>query len=377
MSDCNEQCTIGKKVPCKCNQNFCFKHPESHIRICQYSSSSYLDAKKRHLEDIETRIIEAFDYIYTQLDLVSFNLFNQIKILKQKLETSTVSLKQGYSLELNSIGKYDVEEFDPIAVKYNTENLCTSFISKGTALKLNYNQQIIKTFEGNKVFCGSPIDARLTGLFEVSSPVSQFIGHLVDGINHGLGYYKMKNEFSYIGGWFQGKKDGYGVYEWIENNGNEKNWYKCNFSNDLMHGYGEYYYSDGSKYSGCWWSGKKHGEGQLIYPDGKIYKGNFENDNVNGKGFKKYPNGEMYEGTFKNNQRNGIGKFTKTNGRIYYGQFLDGRMIGEFSVTLPNGQGEYKGPIVNEMLNGVGTERLGKNRLERPVRFYNDEIYSG
>ena len=376
MSDCNEQCRMGKKVACQCNQTFCFKHPRSHLNVCQYSGMIYINAKKSHLEGIEARIIDALEYIYTQIDIVSSDLFNQIKILKQNLETSSFTVRQGYTLELNAIGKFDVEEFDPIAVKYNTENLCASFITKGTALKLNENQQIIKKFEGNKTYCGSPVDDRLTGLFEVSSPVYQYTGHLVDGSNHGLGYINVKNEFSYIGGWFKGKKDGYGVCEWFENCGNSQHWYKGNFFNDLMHGYGEYYYSDGSKYSGQWCLGKMHGQGKKIYSDCRIYTGIFENNTMNGIGKKEYPNGEIYEGMLKNDLRNGNGKLIKANGRVYIGTFLDNRMIGKFAVHLPNNEGLYTGPIVNEMLNGVGTHRLQKVNFDMQVTFFNDEIYS-
>ena len=237
-------------------------------------------------------------------------------------------MNQGYNLELDLIGIFDVEEFDPIAVKYNTENLCASFITKGTALTLNENQQIIKIFVGDKTYSGSPIGDRLTGLFEVSSPVYQYTGHLVDGSNHGLGYINMNNEISYIGGWFKGNKDGFGVCEWIENCGNSKHLCKGNFFNDLMHGYGDYYYSDGSKYSGKWYLGKMYGKGKMIYSDGKIYTRIFENNTLNGFGKKEYPNGEIYEEMLKNNLRNGNGKLTKANRRVYIGTFLDNRMTG-------------------------------------------------
>lgn len=375
MAECNEQCIIGKKVACRCNQLFCFKHPESHFGVCQYSRMIYIDAKRKHLDDIETKLIDTLDYIYTQIDLVSSNLFEQVRIMKEKLINYTLTINQGYILELNSIGRSDVEEFDPIVVKYNTENLCASFMSKGTVLKLNQNQQMTKTLYQNKVFFGTPNNGRLSGSFEVSSSVLQYIGHLVDGVNHGFGFVNLKNEFRYIGGWFQGKKDGYGVCEWIENNGISKPWYKGNFFNDLMHGYGEYHYSDGSQYLGQWYYGKKHGKGKMIFPDGKIYTGNFENDEVNGLGKKVYPNGETYEGWFKGNLRNGMGKLTKANGRIYSGNFLNNKMIGEFTVEEPKNKVVYQGPIVNEMLNGIGIVRIQNINADRQVRFVNDEVY--
>ena len=377
MSECNEQCLIGKRVYCDCRQNFCFRHPKDHINICRYSHAAYLEAKKNHLNDIETRLIDTLDYIYTQIDTVSSNLFNQIKILKQKLESCTLTINQGYNLELNSIGKFDVEEFDPIVVKYNTEHLCASFISKGTAIKLNKSQEIKKIRYEDKIYVGSPINGQLSGLFEVSSIDLQYNGHVVDGICHGFGYLNAKNQYRYIGGWFQGKKDGYGICEWVVNNGMSKSWYKGNFLNGVIHGYGELYYSDGSMYLGQWYNEKKHGQGKMIYLDGKIYTGNFENDDVNGFGKKVYPHGEIYEGWFEKNVRSGEGTLTRTNGRVYKGNFVNNRMVGEFTVTLPNREAVYKGPIVNEMLNGVGTIRVQNINADQQVLFVNDEICRG
>lgn len=46
------------------------------------------------------------------------------------------------------------------------------------------------------------------------------------------------------------------------------------------HGYGVFYYANGSKYEGQWVSGYKEGEGTMTFDNGSVYRGPFKNDHM-------------------------------------------------------------------------------------------------
>ena len=47
---------------------------------------------------------------------------------------------------------------------------------------------------------------------------------------------------------------------------------------DMRHGRGKQYWTDGSIYEGYWKNDKANGMGRLIHADGDIYEGSWEND---------------------------------------------------------------------------------------------------
>ena len=50
------------------------------------------------------------------------------------------------------------------------------------------------------------------------------------------------------------------------------------FKNDLIHGYGVYYYSDGERYEGHWKGSARDGFGKKFSADGSlVYSGNWMN----------------------------------------------------------------------------------------------------
>lgn len=58
--------------------------------------------------------------------------------------------------------------------------------------------------------------------------------------------------------------------------------YEGETKNDLFHGQGKYYFTDGSKYVGQFIDGKKHGQGTFYFANGDKYVGHYENGKMQG-----------------------------------------------------------------------------------------------
>jgi hypothetical protein len=69
------------------------------------------------------------------------------------------------------------------------------------------------------------------------------------------------------------KKHGYGEFAW--ESGNK---YTGNYHLDDRQGYGTMSWTDGSKYQGHWVKGVQHGIGLMAFPDGTQRAGFFENN---------------------------------------------------------------------------------------------------
>lgn len=95
------------------------------------------------------------------------------------------------------------------------------------------------------------------GIFTYSN-TDVYKGHFKDGQPHGHGFLRKGNFMAntasfYIGDWFNGAKNGYGVMDDIVN---------------------------GEKYIGSWLDNKKHGNGLIITSDGIYYEGIFHQDTL-------------------------------------------------------------------------------------------------
>ena len=61
-------------------------------------------------------------------------------------------------------------------------------------------------------------------------------------------------------------------------------------------------FSDKSRYTGQWKSGKEHGKGTLTYADGEKYVGGFRNGLHHGEGTITYANGKTLKGIWENDK---------------------------------------------------------------------------
>lgn len=80
---------------------------------------------------------------------------------------------------------------------------------------------------------------------------------------------------------------------------------------------------EGTMYEGTWMSGKRHGVGRQTYKDGSEYEGQFANGFEHGEGMKTYANKSVFEGRFRFGRRDGPGTMTTLDGKVEKGMFRD------------------------------------------------------
>tara|TARA_Y100000389_G_scaffold26629_1_gene22877 strand:+ start:16889 stop:17320 length:432 start_codon:yes stop_codon:yes gene_type:complete len=76
--------------------------------------------------------------------------------------------------------------------------------------------------------------------------------------------------------------------------------YEGGFKDGLKHGKGTLKTKNNRSYEGEWKKDKPHGFGINTFPNGKIYTGNFDNGKPIGNGQWLYSDGRKYEGTWMN-----------------------------------------------------------------------------
>ena len=183
------------------------------------------------------------------------------------------------------------------------------------------------------------------------------------GKPHGYGILNYKNEVIYQGHIVNNRFEGKGTMKWIK----DKQTYSGEWKNNVRHGTGKMYYSNGTIYSGEWKNDSIHGEGIMEYKDGRQYEGVWT-DKFTGKGIIYYPNNIVYEGIWSGEYRdpNGTGKMTyeKTNAE-YEGNWKNGLKHGH-GVESYDGEISYKGEWFENKKNGMGI-----------YIFENGDIYEG
>lgn len=88
-------------------------------------------------------------------------------------------------------------------------------------------------------------------------------------------------------------------------------------------GKGIFVRSSGTIYEGTWMSGKRHGIGRQTYKDGSEYTGQFANGFEHGEGVKTYADKSVFEGRFRFGRRDGPGTLTTLDGTVEKGLFRD------------------------------------------------------
>lgn len=124
----------------------------------------------------------------------------------------------------------------------------------------------------------------------------------------------------------------------------------------------EGYYS----YNGEWKDGMMHGEGEYLFSDGYTYKGSFKDNNCDGLGVAEYHIGSSYEGRWKDGKFHGEGTLRSTCEIKYEGTWRNGKREGKGILTLPCGlvyEGEFKDGVPH-----------GRGRMESKLTGY---VYDG
>lgn len=89
---------------------------------------------------------------------------------------------------------------------------------------------------------------------------------------------------------------------------------------------------DGLQYEGQWYQDLKHGKGAQTFPDGSRYTGEFAKGYEHGQGFKTYPDGSRFDGRFRFGKRDGLGTLTSSEGKVLRKSFKDGAAFHEPSL---------------------------------------------
>jgi hypothetical protein len=106
---------------------------------------------------------------------------------------------------------------------------------------------------------------------------------------------------------------------------------------DCKNGYGEYVFSDGSKYSGYWAKRKKTGEGTYEWANGDKYEGGWKKNNFSGKGTMTTADGWSYSGTWLKDKKHGEGIQTNADGTIIEGTWRKDLYHGVMTTKYTDG----------------------------------------
>ena len=173
-------------------------------------------------------------------------------------------------------------------------------------------------------------EGTLEGWSRVTDGDGQFFeGYYINGKINGKGIKKNLEEYSYIGEFYLGMKEGFGKEE------NKKIIYEGEFHKDLKCGKGICQFKLlGEKYEGEFQNNLINGKGFYKWKNGNTFKGNFINGKMNGIGLFLWKDGSKYYGNYKNNIKEGKGKFTWSNGKSFEGNFLNGKPDGRGILTI-------------------------------------------
>lgn len=114
------------------------------------------------------------------------------------------------------------------------------------------------------------------------------------------------NGAQYIGGFMDGKKQGYGIW-------------KCGCT---------------SEYRGYWKDDMEHGDGVWFFRNGNRYTGEWKEAWENGFGVLLFHDGQQYSGHWKNGKAHGTGEMTFKNGNRYTGVWFDGQLQGKAEIEF-------------------------------------------
>lgn len=201
-----------------------------------------------------------------------------------------------------------------------------------------------------------------------STPQKPTTGCVYGDCQNGWGKYQYNNGY-YSGFFTNGKRDGYGMYQW-----SEEGKYIGFWKNDSRNGYGVYFYkNEKDEMSGMFVNGELNGEGK-IFKDGKWSQGKYEKGNLKTKydfytnnkdvgcvagdcqnkyGRYKWENGDSFTGFFKNGNMF-MGTYKFANGDKYSGTFdSKNRFDGDGRFFFSNGS-YYGGKWKNGTYNGRG-----------------------
>ena len=154
--------------------------------------------------------------------------------------------------------------------------------------------------------CRELIRKLLTVRQELEIGDNVYVGECANGVPNGQGVMRFsindpKGRKVYRGSWLNGKCQGKGTMTYIDGV------YVGNFYAGEKNGFGVYHYPDGSRYEGNWSNDKMHGNGRFFYSNEDSDKRNFvnghwENGVMTGEGCLFYKDGSYMKGMYLNDR---------------------------------------------------------------------------
>jgi len=212
---------------------------------------------------------------------------------------------------------------------------------------------------------------------------SIYEGTFRDGLQHGIGTYRLPNGYEYVGDWVDGEIKGQGIATFP--NGSV---YEGNFEKGKPEGNGKITFADGGTYEGSWLDGEISGQGVANYANGARYEGGFEEAAHHGRGIMSNADGYIYDGDWVKGKKQGLAKVTYPDGAIYEGDIVDGKRQGTGKLLMPDGivfEGSWSDGQINGMgkliqPNGDTYEGMlvnGSRQGEGRVVYANGDVYDG
>jgi hypothetical protein len=185
------------------------------------------------------------------------------------------------------------------------------------------NGQGTMTYANEDKYVGEFKDAKLHGQGTFTfADGNKYVGEFNDGKYQGQGTFTHANGNKYVGEFNDGKYQGQGTFTFTDGRVKEGIWKNDKFlsakkstprviANQPCPGTyrptwdnctGTSTFSDKSKYTGQWKSGKQHGQGTLTYADGEKYVGGFRDGLHHGNGTITHVNGKTLKGIWENDK---------------------------------------------------------------------------
>ncbi|MCB0446432.1 MAG: hypothetical protein KDD03_02780 [Gelidibacter sp.] len=142
-------------------------------------------------------------------------------------------------------------------------------------------------------------------------------GFFVNSVLNGFAVQTFENGDNFTGNFVNGKKDGYGIYNWVATNTQ----YYGEWKDDKINGYGYLVVNNETTQAGIYTNGKITTDLFVDYKNKKL-SNNCLGNCYNGYGVIKYDNGDGYTGFFLNGNPYKVGNRNwKSNNSFYVGQF--------------------------------------------------------
>eukprot|EP00798_Chlamydomonas_sp_ICE-L_P015693 gene15693-21801_t len=159
-------------------------------------------------------------------------------------------------------------------------------------------------------------------------------GRYTHGKKNGDGVYQFVNMDVYEGEFGEDRMDGMGVYTFSHEGRYEGQWHGAVYS-----GHGGETFAKGSTYhEGQWRKGLRDGVGMQQCTDDSNFVGDYKSGKRHGFGLYSFPNGDRYVGEYLNDLPHGHGVYAFGSGQRYEGEWLHGKKHGWSIYTVGDSQ---------------------------------------